>query len=229
MIRLLLTTGLYIRAFEDWDQLAELAKTWIELRRMIQEAFQCRLATKDMPPPFHSSRMHLVLLPPTIRMTTPPKRLRLRWRPAHGNYGCQLVPENGPVPPNTGPSTRSTPSKSASNDGADGSSFVQPERRWMRHRAPRPWSTYTNGPICPKRIRTQHLWGPWWTGARTWARSRPWPTCIFCRTCTPHHASYGRKGTVEDIMRLRPRRSSPPLLEPHETICKLECVLFLWF
>ncbi len=42
-IRLLLTTGLYIRAFEDWDQLAEPAKTWIELRRMIQEAFQRRL------------------------------------------------------------------------------------------------------------------------------------------------------------------------------------------
>ena len=42
-IRLLLTTGLYIRAFEDWDQLAEPAKTWIKLRRMIQEAFQCRL------------------------------------------------------------------------------------------------------------------------------------------------------------------------------------------
>jgi len=42
-IRLLLTTGLYIRALEDWDQLAETAKTWIELRRLIQEAFQRRL------------------------------------------------------------------------------------------------------------------------------------------------------------------------------------------
>ena len=42
-IRLLLTTGLYIRAFEDWDQLDETAKTWIELRRVIQEAFQRRL------------------------------------------------------------------------------------------------------------------------------------------------------------------------------------------
>jgi hypothetical protein len=42
-IRLLLTTGLYIRAFEDWDQLADTAKTWIELRRLIQEAFQRRL------------------------------------------------------------------------------------------------------------------------------------------------------------------------------------------
>ena len=39
-ICLLLTTGLYIQAFEDWDQLAETAKTWIELRRLIQEAFQ---------------------------------------------------------------------------------------------------------------------------------------------------------------------------------------------
>jgi hypothetical protein len=31
-IRLLLSTGLYTRAFEDWDQLGEAAKTWIELR-----------------------------------------------------------------------------------------------------------------------------------------------------------------------------------------------------
>ncbi len=30
-IRLLLTTGLYIHAFKDWGQLAETAKTWIEL------------------------------------------------------------------------------------------------------------------------------------------------------------------------------------------------------
>jgi hypothetical protein len=42
-IRLLLTTGLYVRAFKDWDQLLEPNKTWIELRRMIQDAFQCWL------------------------------------------------------------------------------------------------------------------------------------------------------------------------------------------
>jgi len=42
-IRLLLTMALYIRVFEDWDQLAKPAKMWIELRRMIQEAFQRRL------------------------------------------------------------------------------------------------------------------------------------------------------------------------------------------
>jgi hypothetical protein len=35
--------GLYIRVFEDWDQLAKPAKMWIELHRMIQEAFQRRL------------------------------------------------------------------------------------------------------------------------------------------------------------------------------------------
>jgi len=39
-ICLLLTMGLYIHVFEDWDQLAETAKTWIELRRLIEEAFQ---------------------------------------------------------------------------------------------------------------------------------------------------------------------------------------------
>jgi hypothetical protein len=42
-IRLLLTTGLYTHAFEDWDQLADAAKTLIELLRMIQDAFQCCL------------------------------------------------------------------------------------------------------------------------------------------------------------------------------------------
>jgi hypothetical protein len=42
-IRLLLSTGLYTRAFEDWDQLNEATKTWIELRRIIQDAFQRRL------------------------------------------------------------------------------------------------------------------------------------------------------------------------------------------
>jgi hypothetical protein len=39
-IRLLLSTSLYTRAFEDWDQLSEAAKTWIELRQIIQDAFQ---------------------------------------------------------------------------------------------------------------------------------------------------------------------------------------------
>jgi hypothetical protein len=33
-------TGLYTRAFEDWDQLGEASKTWIKLRRIIQDAFQ---------------------------------------------------------------------------------------------------------------------------------------------------------------------------------------------
>jgi hypothetical protein len=42
-IHLLLTTGLYIRAFEEWDRLLATAQTWIELRRLIQEAFQRRL------------------------------------------------------------------------------------------------------------------------------------------------------------------------------------------
>jgi hypothetical protein len=45
-IRLLLTTSLYIRAFEEWDCLLPGAQTWIELRRLIQEAFQhCLNAT----------------------------------------------------------------------------------------------------------------------------------------------------------------------------------------
>ena len=39
-----------------------------------------QLSSKDMPPPFHSSRMHLVLSPPTIQTMTPWKWLQLRWR-----------------------------------------------------------------------------------------------------------------------------------------------------
>ena len=42
-IRLLLTTGLYIRMFEEWDRLDLADQTWIELRRLIQESFQRRL------------------------------------------------------------------------------------------------------------------------------------------------------------------------------------------
>ena len=44
-IRLLLTTGLYICVFEDWDKLANTAKTWMKLPQLIQEAFQHWLNT----------------------------------------------------------------------------------------------------------------------------------------------------------------------------------------
>jgi hypothetical protein len=39
----LLTTGLYIRAFEDWDQLDAADQSWINLRRIIQDVFERRL------------------------------------------------------------------------------------------------------------------------------------------------------------------------------------------
>jgi hypothetical protein len=42
-VRHLLTTGLYIRAFEDWDQLSAVDQTWVELRKIIQDAFERRL------------------------------------------------------------------------------------------------------------------------------------------------------------------------------------------
>jgi hypothetical protein len=42
-IRLLLTTRLYIRPFEEWDRLTDPNQTWIALCTMIQEAFQRRL------------------------------------------------------------------------------------------------------------------------------------------------------------------------------------------
>ncbi len=40
MIRLLLTTGLYLRPFEDWDRLLSQAQTWLAIHTMIQESFQ---------------------------------------------------------------------------------------------------------------------------------------------------------------------------------------------
>jgi hypothetical protein len=39
-ICLLLGTGSYARAFKDWDLLAKVDQTWIELHRIIQEVFQ---------------------------------------------------------------------------------------------------------------------------------------------------------------------------------------------
>jgi hypothetical protein len=35
-IHLLLTTGLYVRAFEEWDHLQPVLQTWVALRTMIQ-------------------------------------------------------------------------------------------------------------------------------------------------------------------------------------------------
>ncbi len=42
-IRLLLMMGLHTRPFEEWDRLQPAAQTWIELRHLIQEAFQHHL------------------------------------------------------------------------------------------------------------------------------------------------------------------------------------------
>jgi hypothetical protein len=45
-IRLLLTTGLYIQPFKEWDCLTPVSQTWIVLHTIIQEAFQhCLNAT----------------------------------------------------------------------------------------------------------------------------------------------------------------------------------------
>ena len=112
---------------------------------------------------------------------------------------------------------QANPSKPASNDGADGGSFVQSERCRTRHRTPRTWSASNDGPICPKRIRTQHLRWLRRTGAWTWARSRPWPTCIYCRMCTLQDTRDYLRLQAEDIMRHRPQCSSPP---PYSNLMK---------
>ncbi len=44
-ICLLLTTGLYQRAFEEWDPLTDVQQMWIALQTLIQEAFQRHLNT----------------------------------------------------------------------------------------------------------------------------------------------------------------------------------------
>ncbi len=46
VIQLLLTTGLYLRPFEEWDRMIPNAQTWTALRTMIQDLFQrCLNAT----------------------------------------------------------------------------------------------------------------------------------------------------------------------------------------
>ena len=54
------------------------------------------------------------------------------------------------------------------------------------------------------------------------------PSCLSRREGHQDTQDYLRL-QAEDIMRHRPRHSKPSLLEPHETIRKLECMLFLWF
>ena len=86
-IRLLLMTGMYVRAFEVWDCLTPVNQTWIELRCTIQEAFQRQLnATAPMAGvrvmPLHSIRMHSQHSRKPV-MTKSPSRTRSphRWRP----------------------------------------------------------------------------------------------------------------------------------------------------
>jgi hypothetical protein len=42
-IHLLLTTGVYVRMFKEWDRLQPIAQTWVTFCMMIQEVFQQRL------------------------------------------------------------------------------------------------------------------------------------------------------------------------------------------
>ncbi len=42
-IRLLLTTGLYLQPFEEWDRMLPQAQTWIALCTLIEESFQHQL------------------------------------------------------------------------------------------------------------------------------------------------------------------------------------------
>ena len=137
-IRLLLTMGLYIRAFKDWDQLAEAAKMWIELCRLIQEAFERQL---NVTAPTAGHQGYAPALPfqqnvfgSLANNNSDEDSTKNRQdtdggagisKSADGNHHRQLIPTNGPLHSDTGPPARSPPSKSASNDEADGSSVVQ--------------------------------------------------------------------------------------------------------
>ncbi len=86
-ICLLLSTGLYIRAFEDSDLLAKVNQTWVELQCIINEAFQRRLnamapTTRHQgynPPPSLTCPMHWTLLLRRMMTTTPLRPLLHRW------------------------------------------------------------------------------------------------------------------------------------------------------
>ncbi len=160
--------------------------------------------------------------------------------PNHGEYGRQLVLANRPVRPNPGSSAKAAPPEPAPNHWAAGCPIVQPERCRPRHWTPRVRSSPT-GPICPDPVRRQQFWKPWWTRKLMWTRTRTWPQPIqnYCGPCTPSHDFYGREDTSITGNAPGNRRwilctptpgacPSPPIFEPHEEVCQLECMLFLW-
>ncbi len=83
LIRLLLTIGLYIRAFEEWDHLHPGTQAWIELRRLIQEAFQHRLNAMVPMAGGHgyAPAYHQNALASSTTKSCWPTRWPLRWPP----------------------------------------------------------------------------------------------------------------------------------------------------
>jgi hypothetical protein len=95
--------------------------------------------------------------------------------------------------------------------------------------------------FAPIQFGGNNFWKPWgmrtWTWTRTWMW--PWPARIYCRLCTPSHDYYGREDT--SITGNAPSnrwwilctptpgaRPSPLIFKPHKEVCQLECMLFLW-
>ena len=214
-IRLLLTTGLYIRAFEDWDQLAE----------MIQEAFQRRL---NATAPTAGHQGYAPALP--------------FQQNAFGALSANDSDDDSTETVATQMAALTYQSQFTATTAANSSQQMGQYLQTLAHQQDQLHQTHhqmmeqmvalsfsqsdagrgigrqgRGGPSCPKRIRTQHLRWPRWTGARTWARSRPWPTCIYCRMCTLQDTRDYLRPQAEDIMRHRLRRSRPP---PYSNLMK---------
>jgi hypothetical protein len=117
--------------------------------------------------------------------------------PTHSNYSCQLVPANGPIHPNTGPSTGAAPKESTPDHGADGSPLVQSEQRRPMYRTPKAQSSSTRSPICPNPVRGQQFLRTRGTRMWMWMRARTWPRSarIYCTLYIPSHVHYGEEGT----------------------------------
>ncbi len=96
-------------------------------------------------------------------------------------------------------------------------------------------------PFAPIQFGGNNFWKLWQTRTWTWMRTRTWPrtACIYYGPCTPSHDYYGREDTSitgnahgnRQWILCTPTpgaRPSPPIIEPHEEVCQLECMLFLW-
>jgi hypothetical protein len=259
-IRLLLTTGLYIRAFEDWDQRAETAKMWIKLHRLIQEAFQRRLnATvhttghQGYAPalPFQHNAFGSLACNDSDEddstETVAPQMAALTYQSQltatmaanlsqqMGQYMQTLAHQQDLLHQNQHQMMEQMAALSFNQINA-GRGIGRPAGRGQFQ---------PPGPVYPHQIQMRRTSGPQWirtrrTRTRTWSRTRSRPSWFCYRTWTPLHNNHSRTGARVHGTSGRGRRilcdttpdaacPGPSVLEPHEEVCELECMLFMWF